>query len=656
MISYLIYLITRFLSFFFSVLPTNLALYLGKIIGEILYILYPNRKEVAYSNLISVFGHSKSTAELRYISKMAFINLAQIVVEMLRLPQVNKSYQEKYIATEGFYYIKEALRKKKGVVLLTAHFGNWELLAIIGAIQGYPMKVLAREQEPEEVNSLLNSYRESKGSEVIPKGFATREIIRALRDNEPVGILADQDAGKEGVFVNFLGRPTSTPSGAIAFALKTGAEVLPCFIRRERGPYHKVEINPPLQFDREGERKDNIREGLEKYSEVLGRYVKKYPSQWLWFHKRWKSTPPTSILILHDGKAGHLNQSRAVASALKKVLKEKYPHYPTELKEREVKFRNKLCRFMCNFYASISKRKGPGYYKYMKMFLAPEFYNIISREYADIVISCGAKVEGINPIVARQNNAKNIVIMKPSLVGLDKFDLALVPQHDKLNKSTSKIVKFPGALSSISPKRMQQGVEKLESLGYNFHEDKIKVGVLIGGDSKRYLLSPNLINLLIDQLLNLGYKFNIELLLTTSRRTSKKVDKVIKKRLEGENLCKLLVIANINNIPNVVPAILDLSDIVLVSGESISMVSEAASADTTVIVFRPQRKFHLMGRGGKLEKHQRFLNDLKRRNHIELVEINEIYKKSRDVIKGRIKTDNLEIEEMLKKSVLKVID
>lgn len=170
------------------------------------------------------------------------------------------------------------------------------------------------------------------------------------------------------------------------------------------------------------------------------------------------------------------------------------------------------------------------------------------------------------------------------------------------------------------------------------------------------LLSSSLVASLVNKLLKLSYKVNAELLVTTSRRTSGGVEDLLEEKLGQEDLCKLLVIANKNNIPNVVPAILNLCDIILVSGESISMVSEAASSNNDVMVFKPQKKPHFQIRKGHKGKHEKFLGGLHRKDYIELVEVEEIYKKGIEIINGKLKTGNLKIEEMLKESVSKVVD
>jgi len=511
---------------------------------------------------------------------------------------------------EGINYIKSALESNRGVILVTAHFGNWELLGLIGAMKGFPAKILAREQKPEQLNELLNKYRESKGSKVIKKGFETREIIRALKNHQPVGILADQDAGKKGIFVDFLKRPASTSPGPLAFSFKTESIVIPCFIIREKGPYHRMIINPPLNLDYTLGKEKFIRKGLEKFSKLLGDYIRMYPSQWLWFHKRWKSTPPGSVLILHDGKAGHLNQSRALGSLIEKIFKQKYPGFPFKINEVRVKFKSKIFKFFTNICALTSSRRCTGCMRCLKIFLTSDCYQRLHKLYADIIISCGSSLEGVNIFMKRQSNSKNIIIMKPSIVRLKEFNLAIISEHD-IVKARGNVITTKGALNLIDEELMKKNVEKLQVAGYTLtdtgrlHNERLKIGVLIGGGTKNYLLTKDLIHSILTQIMNVSEELDMEILLTTSRRTSKAVDELIKQKFRNYPKCKLLVIANENNIPGVVPAILGLSDLVIVSGESISMVSEAISSGKKVIVFKPEDIS-----GKKEDKHKKFLSNL----------------------------------------------
>jgi len=255
------------------------------------------------------------------------------------LNRLNKKY---YFQLLYFENIERFLKQGKGGIVLSAHFGNWELSSVTSALTDLPLLVLAREQKMSRLNDALNAYRESKGCKVVKKGMATREIYEHLAKNGIVGILSDQDAGKKGEFVNFLGRPTSTARGAFALSQKTGAVIIPSFMARVSGPYHRLILESPIEVadDESGES-----EAMQRFASTLERYVRKYPEQWLWLHKRWKSTPSRKVVILSDGKSGHLNQSKAIFESIGECRREAgYSDSDTELKIIEIKYRTKVHR------------------------------------------------------------------------------------------------------------------------------------------------------------------------------------------------------------------------------------------------------------------------------------------------------------------------
>lgn len=210
------------------------------------------------------------------------------------------------------------------------------------------------------------------------------------------------------------------------------------------------------------------------------------------------------------------------------------------------------------------------------------------RTYSDFVISCGSSLSGVNVLMSKENNAKNIVIMKPGpLIGYRKFRLALVPKHDS-PPVRNNIVPTDLAPNLISEESMKRDVEVLARRVHI--EPSGSVGVFIGGDNPEYALGCRLASSVIDGLLAFSKASGADLAITTSRRTSHECEKMIKDRLAHETKCKLLVIANEKNPPETVGGILGLSKIIVVSEESVSMISEAVSSGRPVVVFRLDKK------------------------------------------------------------------
>lgn len=573
---------------------------------------------MAYLNLKLALDDFFSLEKRKRIVKELFRNLAMNFTELLYFPRINQHYVNKYIKIIGEDKIKKVLTRGKGLILLTAHFGNWELSSLVAQIKGLPMVVLARQQKPERLNNLLNQYRSRFGARVIMRGVFLREALNSLRENKIMGILGDQKSGKKGILVDLFSRLAWTPAGVIELIRHTGAGVLPVFIIREKGPYHRIEIGDELFID-------DKEVALRNFHIILENYVKKYPEQWLWFHRRWKGSPSKKIIILSDGKAGHLNQAKALANMVSRAILEKNAHLEAdkkkklvEIKEIEINFRNIFTRFLINILGFFARENCRGCLKCLKFCLKENSYKPLVSHYGDIIISCGASLSAVNLFLAKENQAKSFIIMKPGIYSLKRFDLAIIPSHDRPKKLPNILI-TQTALNLVNETTMEEGIKKLKEAGFNLRKDKINIGVLIGGETKEYTLTEELISKVIDELEKVCKDFGTELLVTTSRRTPKKIEGIIKNRFSTFSGCSLLIIASEYNIDKAVPGILGLADIVVVSGESISMISEALSSRKPVVVFAVEKK------KPRITKQDRFLNNLKSQGYVNLVEADELH-------------------------------
>lgn len=638
MIDYLGYITVKFCSFILCLLPVRLSLFIGRSLGSAMFMLNKRRAK-AYKNLKAAFSREKSPAEIRRILKNVYQNLGQVLVETLRFPVVDRQYINKFIAIKGFEKIKAARSQGKGVLILTGHFGNWELSGLIGSILDLPLSVLAREQKHSRLNELLNSYREMAGAKVIKKGMSTRMLIRALRSNEIVGILMDQDAGKLGTFVDFFGRPTSTHSGAFIFAQKTGARMLPVFMVREKGPYHTAHVLDPIGMNYENNSKEEIVRGIQEFSKRLEAYIRKFPSQWLWLHKRWKSTPRRSIVILNDGRTGHLNQSIAAAEMIQRFRQARgYAKEDTVYSVIDIRYRNLPLKVLIKACAAFSSSSCQGCMRCVKFALDNKSYRAFISAYADIVISCGDSLAALNVLLARELSAKNITIMKPGFVALDKFSLAIVPRHDNPPKAKNVVI-TTGAPNRITPEILEGEAFKLLSL-IDLKKGP-RLGLIIGGENPNYIMRPGLMKQVISKVKEISLNAGLEILVTTSRRTPKAIESLLKEELAGFPNCRLLVIANEKNMEGVIPAILGLSAVILVSGESISMVSEAASSGRPVLVF-PLEK-----RGRSRTRHERLIGELAKAGFIKAVRPDKIGDEINSAIKSREASKRLDDHEVI---------
>lgn len=276
-----------------SLLPASALLWVGRRLGDLAYWALPGRRAVASGNLGRALGRERSQPELRRICRESFRHLGMSVVEastlLFRPPSVLLSRVE----AEGLDHLKAAAAQGRGVLLLTAHFGNWELLAAAHILSGYPLSVVARRMDLPLLDRFVSRLRVGSGVEVIDKRDAFRGVIGALRRGRMVAVLLDQNASRrEGVFVPFFGRSASTSRGLALLALWSGAPVVPVFIRRAGSGRHWLMIDPPVPPPATGDREHDVLALTAEFSRIIESRIRQWPEQWLWMHERWRTRPP----------------------------------------------------------------------------------------------------------------------------------------------------------------------------------------------------------------------------------------------------------------------------------------------------------------------------------------------------------------------------
>ena len=273
-------------------LPEGLARRVGSGLGTAMRTISPRHARIVMTNLRLAFGGEKSEEELAAIAKACYRHLGLCLVEFIRLPAMTREEVRSFAELRGREHIEAALERRRGVILLTGHVGNWEMSGCRIAAEGYAVNAIARAQRDTDITEYVRRTREMLGMKVLHRSGAVRGSLRALRDNEMLGILLDQNAGDDGVFVDFFGHLASTAPGAAAFALKTGAAVLPTFGLRKPDGTHIVEVSEPVPLVNTGDRDRDIRENTARYTKIIEQRIRAHPEQWFWLHKRWKARPP----------------------------------------------------------------------------------------------------------------------------------------------------------------------------------------------------------------------------------------------------------------------------------------------------------------------------------------------------------------------------
>jgi len=283
------YIGVSFFGILVRLLPLKLSARIGSGIGYIVFSILGIRRDITLRNIHQAFGDRKKYKEKKKIGRESYQNFGIGLVEFLRFPILNKNCVRSLVSINDLENIDYALSLGRGVVAVTGHFGNWELMGAVFSFLGYPVNFLVGEQHNLLVDYRMNYLRKLCGIKIIPMGFSVRKVLEALRKNEIVAMLSDQDAGRDGVFVNFFGKYASTPKGPAIFALKTGACILPVFIVRERFERHRIFVEKPIVVEDVNGSPENIREFTQLYTSILEEYIRRFPNHWFWPHRRWKT-------------------------------------------------------------------------------------------------------------------------------------------------------------------------------------------------------------------------------------------------------------------------------------------------------------------------------------------------------------------------------
>lgn len=281
-------------------LRLSTALGVGRVLGWMVFSVMRYRRKVALDNLQHALGHEKSRGEIRRIARDVYRHFGQLVVEWCRFPVLHAADIESRVTMVHDALLREVKTNGRGAVMISGHFGNWEMMGAAIAHFGHPFRVLVARQKNRLVGNLMDDFRRAVGVLPTRVGLSVKEVLWALRRGELVGIISDQNAGREGVFVEFFGRLTSTPRGPAAIALKTGVPMLLCFAIREPRGRHRI-VFERLENRRSFlPREEGIQAITQAYTRRLEAYIRQYPEQWLWTHRRWKCSPPVGESVRRE--------------------------------------------------------------------------------------------------------------------------------------------------------------------------------------------------------------------------------------------------------------------------------------------------------------------------------------------------------------------
>jgi len=276
----------------FAAMPRRIAYPTAKTLARLGFHLARRQRRAGLRNLQMAFPELSRSAR-EEILRGSFENLGRLLVEFTHLPELNKGNICRFVVHDGLENYLEGLRRGRGVIFMTAHFGAWELSSFAHAVYGYPLRFVVRPIDNTRVERLISTYRTRSGNIPIERRSAARDILKALRQNEAVGILFDQNTTRsEGVFAEFFGIPAATTPALALFALRTGAAVVPGFLIWDASlRKHRLRLDPPVQLIETGNLDHDVLENTKIFNKILEAYIRAYPDQWLWIHRRWKTRP-----------------------------------------------------------------------------------------------------------------------------------------------------------------------------------------------------------------------------------------------------------------------------------------------------------------------------------------------------------------------------
>ena len=275
-------------------LPKYAVVILGKSLGTIVFYFSKKRKKAAKTNLNIMFSNTKTTDQKTRIIQDSFKILA---ISALQSVWVTFNTEKRVLQLiegepEGLETLKKCLEKKKGILFLTAHYGNWEIMGLNHGLLGIcPLSSIARKLDNPYLNTLVEKLRASTGNNIFYRDDSLLKIVRELKKNNSVAVMMDQNTAKGGIFVDFFGLKASTPRSVAQLSYKLGTPILPLFSYPTVKGTYKIKYGPELSLNKSEEKDQIILDWTQKMEQHIESIIQKNPAPWMCGHRRWKTRP-----------------------------------------------------------------------------------------------------------------------------------------------------------------------------------------------------------------------------------------------------------------------------------------------------------------------------------------------------------------------------
>ncbi|MGB5217397.1 MAG: lysophospholipid acyltransferase family protein [Smithella sp.] len=253
------------------------------------YLVGVKNRLITLHNLMRSFPE-KNPEEIDRLAIGVYRHFAMVAADFFDLPYMNRENIHKWVEVEGLENYQKAIAQGKGLLTIVAHFGNWELMTIAIPFFLKPIEIVYRPLDNKVIDNVVEYVRTMQGNDLIPKGGSGKKIMELLRQNHLIGILSDQNvAKKEGVFVDFFGRPACTGAGLAVMAMRSGAPVLPIFMARKKADQYKFIIKPAVKAVCTDDYEADLVANTQRFTKIIEDVIREYPDQYFWFHQRWKT-------------------------------------------------------------------------------------------------------------------------------------------------------------------------------------------------------------------------------------------------------------------------------------------------------------------------------------------------------------------------------
>ncbi len=290
-----VYIAVRFFSALLNAIPRSAALFIGSVIGNLVYVFSPRDRFKSQRNIFLAFGREMDQKQMKTLARKSFINMGRMAIDVIRIRKHYATELKDSIEIENLEHVDRAYDQGRGIIVPTGHIGNFELLAVHFAQMGYKVGVIGRELYDPRIDELIRGNREQMGMKVFDTRQSPRDMIRWLHEGGMLGVLMDTDSFRvRSMFVPVFGRLSHTPIGQSIIALKTDTPVVPIVCLRDGNGY-KIKVWPEIKIERTENFERDVYNLTKECTRIWENIVMDYKDQWIWIHNRWHNRPEEPI-------------------------------------------------------------------------------------------------------------------------------------------------------------------------------------------------------------------------------------------------------------------------------------------------------------------------------------------------------------------------